>query len=72
MLNLLSELIETVNALVTFVINFITSMISFISYIPSYVLFITRSIAFMPAFLIPFATACISIYVMLFMIGRQG
>lgn len=72
MLNILSQIADTISALITFLINTITSFVSFISYIPTYLTFITQSIALMPSILIPFATACISIYFLLFMVGRQS
>lgn len=71
MLDILSQLVNTIGALVTFVLHAITSFIAFIAYIPSYLMFITQSIALMPSILIPYATACISVYVILFMIGRN-
>lgn len=72
MLNIFTQIANTISALITFVINLVTSFVSFISYIPTYITFITQSIALMPAILIPFATACISIYFLLFMVGRQS
>lgn len=71
MLDALSTLVSTVTSLVTFVINAIGSFLNLLVKLPSYLLFITNSVALMPMILIPFVTAAVSIYVVLFMIGRN-
>lgn len=72
MLSILTEFINTISAIVIFITNVISSFVSFITYIPQYFTFVIQCIALMPAILIPFATACISVYFILFMVGRQS
>lgn len=71
MLNILRSLIDIVRNLISFLTNMITSLITFIVNIPNYVNVLTASIGYLPAMLIPFAIASISVYVVLFIINRR-
>lgn len=70
MLNVLNNLLDTITSLVQFVINSITSLINLLIKIPTYTTFLINSINVLPSIFIPFAIACISIYVVLFVINR--
>lgn len=70
MLNILSQIVNTIIALVSFFIHTIESFINLLLHLPSYITFLTQSIGFLPALLIPFAVASISIYVVLMIVGR--
>lgn len=71
MLNLLAQIVNTIIAIASFIVHSLESFINLIVHLPSYVTFLTQSIAFLPALLIPFATASISIYIVLFIVGRN-
>ena len=71
MLNLLSQIVNTIIAIVSFFVHSIESFINLLVHLPSYITFLTQSIGFLPAILIPFATASISIYVILMIVGRN-
>ena len=64
MLEFIKTLLGTFGSLFTFFWNFISKL-------PSFILFLTNSIALLPMILIPFITAAISIYVVLFIVGRN-
>lgn len=71
MLNLLSQIANTIIAIVSFFVHSIESFINLLLHLPAYVTFLTQSIAFLPAILIPFAAASISIYIVLMIVGRN-
>lgn len=71
MLNILSQIVNTIIAIVTFFVHSIESFINLLLHLPSYVTFLTQSIGFLPALLIPFATASISAYIVLMIVGRN-
>lgn len=71
MLNLLSQIANTIIAIVSFFVHSIESFINLLLHLPSYVTFLTQSIGFLPAILIPFAAASISIYIVLMIVGRN-
>ena len=70
MIDLLSSIVGTISSLVQLVISTITSFINLIVNIPTYVTFLTNSIGFLPDLVVPFALVTISLYVVLFLIGR--
>lgn len=70
MIGLLSSIVSTVTALVNFLIHGIVSLFLFVARIPSYVAILTTSVGFLPATVMPFAIASISIAVVLFFINR--
>lgn len=72
MIDLLESLLNIVVSLVTFVINTITSLIALITQIPQQVAFLTSALSALPPFVLPFATAFISINVILFILGRKS
>jgi len=71
MLEFIKTLLGTFGSLFTFFWNFISSLFNLFSKLPSFILFLTNSIALLPMILIPFITAAISIYVVLFIVGRN-
>lgn len=71
MLNLLAQIVNTIIAIASFIVHSLESFINLIIHLPSYVTFLIQSIGFLPALLIPFATASISIYIVLFIVGRN-
>lgn len=71
MLDFLKTFVDTIGSLLTFIFNVISSLANLISKLPTFVLFITNSVALMPMILIPFVMAAISIYVILFILGRN-
>lgn len=71
MLNLLSRIAEVIITLVTLVINTLTSFVNLITHMGSYSTFVISTINTLPAVLIPFATASISLYIVLFILGRR-
>ena len=71
MLDFLKTFVDTLGSLLTFIFNVISSLVNLISKLPSFVLFLTNSVALMPMILIPFVLAAISIYVILFILGRN-
>ena len=71
MLDFLKTFVDTLGSLLTFFFNAISSLVNLISKLPSFVLFLTNSVALMPMILIPFVLAAISIYVILFILGRN-
>ncbi len=71
MLDFLKTFVDTIGSLFTFIFNVISSLFNLISKLPTFVLFLTNSVALMPMILIPFVMAAISIYVILFILGRN-
>ena len=71
MVDFLKALFGTFASLIAFVWNAISSLFNLISKLPTFVLFLTNSVALLPVILIPFIVAAISIYVVLFVIGRN-
>lgn len=70
MISILQSFVQTVSALIMFVINSISSLLRLIVHIPEYVAFLTTSINVLPAIIIPFALASISLGAVLFILGR--
>lgn len=71
MIALLSRIAEIIITLVTLIINTLTSFINLLTHMGSYSTFVISTINTLPAVLIPFATASISLYVVLFILGRR-
>lgn len=71
MLSLLRSIVEIIINLVEFVIQFITSFIDFFTHLPQYLSFLFNNITTLPSLVIPFVTASISIYIILFLLGRS-
>ena len=71
MINIFNSILDIITSLIGFVINTITSLIVLIGHIPTFVSFATSSAAFLPTMVLPFVLASISIYVVLFILGRS-
>lgn len=70
MIDLLRSIVDTISALIGFVINIVTSLINLLLHIPTYVDFLITSIGFLPSIILPFAVASISIYVVFLLLNR--
>lgn len=70
MIELLNTFISTVTLVIQSAINTITSTFSLISHIPTYANFLYTSIGLLPTSILPFASASVGIYVLLFILGR--
>lgn len=70
MIEILKSIVDTIVTVVTFFIHTIESLISFFLHIPQYSAFLISSVNVLPAVIIPFAIASISLYIMLLVIGR--
>lgn len=70
MLAILRSILETIVALVSFVNHTFTSLITLIAHIPQYTAFLVSSINVLPAVIIPFAIASITLGAVLFILGR--
>lgn len=71
MLSFFQTIAHTIAKVIQIVIYYFTSLVEFIIHIPQYVSFLTDSIAWLPATILPFAIASISISIMLFVLNRQ-
>lgn len=71
MIGVLNSILDIITSLISFVINTITSLIVLIGHIPTFVSFATSSAAFLPTMVLPFVLASVSIYVVLFILGRS-
>lgn len=71
MINLFSKIAEVIVTFVTLVINTLVSFINLISHMGTYSTFVISTINTLPGVLIPFATASISLYIVLFILGRR-
>lgn len=70
MIGLLRAIVDVITSLVTFVINTIMSLLNLIAHIPTYVDFLVTSVGFLPAQVLPFCIASISIYVVFLILNR--
>lgn len=71
MIKVLTSIVTLFNTLVTFFINTFKSIFMLISKIPDYTTFLSTAIASLPLVIIPFMAASISVYVVLFILGRN-
>lgn len=71
MIHLLKSLVTIVASLINFVIHSISSLINLFFHIPQYLSFITTSLDVLPAVILPFALATVSIYAVYFILNRQ-
>lgn len=72
MLSVLRSILDTIIALVQFVIHSFESLFNLISRIPQLIAVITSSFGFLPAVVAPFALASLSILIVLFVLNRKG
>lgn len=70
MFDVLYSIVDTITILVSFIGSFFKGFIYFLFQIPRFVSFLTSSIGLMPSVLVPFLTVTISVYVILFILGR--
>lgn len=71
MIELLKSIVQTVSALVMFVIHSVASLVNLFAHLPQYVAFISTSLNVLPAVILPFALATVSIYAVYFILNKQ-
>lgn len=71
MFDLLRSIVDVITTLITFLWNTITSLLALITNIPTYVGLLISSINIMPAFLIPFMLAFVSLVVVQYLVNRR-
>lgn len=71
MFSILSAIANTIVTLVTFIISALNSFIQLIINIPDYFQFLVNSINLLPTVVIPFAILSVTIYIVLFILGRK-
>lgn len=72
MIDLLSNIAEAITTLFGFLIHFVTSLFTFISQIPTYVAIIAQLVLNLPSVFIPFATAAVTVSVVLWILNRRS
>lgn len=72
MLDWLSSLGSLIVTLVNLVVHTVQSFLHFMLMMPTYSSFLTSAINVVPSIFIPFLLASISLYIVLFVIGRQA
>lgn len=70
MLSVLRSMLETIVALIGFITHAVSSLVTLIAHIPAYTAFLVSSINVLPAIIIPFAIASVSLGAVLFILGR--
>lgn len=70
MLDLLSSIGEIIVSVVTFFVNTLVSLVDLITRLPSFISFISSSVNLLPAVVVPFCLAAVSLTVVLFITGR--
>ena len=71
MLDFFAQFGNIIVSLMTFVIHTVQSLVFLFTRIPTYTAFLINSINVLPVVILPFVTASISIYVVLFVLGRN-
>lgn len=71
MLSVLRSMLDTLVSIVMFVVHTFTSLFHLISRIPQLLAVVTDSIGFLPNRIMPFATAGITIMIVLFVLNRK-
>lgn len=71
MLDILSSVAEAIAAFANFIIQSIVSLFSFIANIPVYFNFITVLMGSLPAFILPYAVAGVSLTIVAMLISRK-
>lgn len=71
MISIFITILNVISSIIHLIINVINGLISLIIHIPTYISFLTVTIGFLPALIIPYLIASVSIYVVLFIIGRK-
>lgn len=70
MLSLLSNIVNTLTAIVSFVIHSFVSLINLLVKIPTYISFMISAINLLPAVIVPFCIASVYICYVLFVLNR--
>lgn len=71
MLKILTAFVELFNTLFNLIVNAVKSIVILVTSIPTYAAFTIDAINVLPAVLIPFAAASISVTIILFVLGRN-
>lgn len=71
MISIFITILNVISSIIHLIINVINGLISLIIHIPTYISFLTVTIGFLPALIIPYLVASVSIYVVLFIVGRK-
>ena len=71
MFSLLSSIVNTIISLVTFFVHTLESFADLFEHLPDYQQFMFNSLNLLPSSIIPFALLSVSIYIVLFIIGRN-
>lgn len=71
MISIFITILNVISSIIHLIINVINGLISLIIHIPTYISFLTVTIGFLPALIIPYLIASVSIYVVLFIVGRK-
>lgn len=71
-LDLFGALADTVISLINFVINLVSGLINLFINIPTYLDVIVSCVNFLPAYIVPFAVAYLTITIVHFITNRQG
>lgn len=69
--DILKSIADVIVSLLQFAINIFTSLFNLFASIPRYLTFVTASLNTLPAIILPFALASISIYVIYLVLGRN-
>lgn len=72
MIDFLLSIVATIANLISFLINAINALISLIINIPNYLLLVINSINLLPSFLIPFMMAFVSLVVVQYILNRKA
>lgn len=70
MIEILNRLAESFSTIFNLATNIIMSFVNLFVKIPSYSQFLISSINLLPIILLPFALASLSIYIVIFIVGR--
>lgn len=72
MINLLQSIVEAITSLFGFLIHFVSSLFTFVAQIPTYVAIIAQLVLNLPSVFIPFATAAVTVSVVLWILNRRS
>lgn len=72
MIDILNGLLDIVTTLIMFVINTISSLINLIVNIPTYVSVLINSLNVLPAFVLPWSIAFVSLVVVQYILNRRA
>lgn len=71
MIDLLGNLLSTIVLIIQSAINTLTSTFTILSHVPTYAQFLYTAVGMLPNSILIFASTSVSIYVVLFIIGRN-